>query len=206
MTRRTAKSAAKTPPAQQVRDLLRAADRATLATCLPGAAYQAWPYASLVLMTAGSDGAPILLMSDLSEHAKNIAADNRVSLLIDGTAGRKDPLTGPRASLLGRALRADEPELKTRFLARHPAAKLYAGFGDFHIYRVEVTRVHFVAGFGRIHWLDAAEIIGETYGYALTAPTGAAPAKRSRAKPAARKAAPSPKQPPAKAARKRRSR
>ena len=170
-------------PAELVRNLLRAADRAALATSLPAAAYQAWPYASLVLMAAAKDGSPILFISDLSEHAKNIAADNRVSLLIDGTAGLNDPLTGPRVSILGRAVRADQPDLKARFLARHAGAKVYAGFADFHVYRLEVTRAHFVAGFGRIHWIEAAEIIGEKYGY------GAQLAKAVKVKPAGRKSA-----------------
>ena len=131
------------------------------------------------------------MLSDLSEHAKNIAADNRVSLLIDGTAGRKDPLTGPRVTLLGRAMRSKDADLKARFLARQPAAKLYAGFGDFHVYRVEVTRAHFVAGFGRIHWLDPADIIGE--GFARPAKSAPAPRKKAvapkprRARPKGRK-------------------
>jgi heme iron utilization protein len=193
MSRRTLKSPAKPqmPPAEQVRALLRAADRAALATPLPSAAYQAWPYASLVLIAVASDGSPILLLSDLSEHAKNIAADSRVSLLIDGTAGRKDPLTGPRVTLLGRAVRSKDAGLKARFLARQPAAKLYAGFGDFHLYRIEVTQAHFVAGFGRIHWIDAADIIGEGFDRAARRrvaprPKTGAP-KRRRPRPKARK-------------------
>ena len=105
-----------------------------------------------------------------------------MSLLIDGTAGLKDPLTGPRVSILGRAVRADLPDLRARFLARHAGAKIYAGFADFHVYRLEMTRAHFVAGFGRIHWIEATEIIGEKYGYAP-----AAPAKTARAKLAGRK-------------------
>jgi hypothetical protein len=98
-------------------------------------------------------------MSDLSEHARNIAVDPRLSLLIDGTAGRVDPLTGPRVSLLGRAEKTADPRLKARFVARHPSASLYADFADFHLYRVTVTRAHFVAGFGRIHWIDAADLM-----------------------------------------------
>ncbi len=187
MTRRP--TTPRTALAELVRNLLRAADRAALATSLPAATYQAWPYASLVLMAAAKDGSPILFISDLSEHAKNIAADNRVSLLIDGTGGLKEPLTGPRVSILARAVRADQADLKARFLARHPGAKIYAGFADFHVYRLEVTRAHFVAGFGRILWIEAAEIIGEKYGYeAPTAKTAAAkPAGRKSAKPRAAK-------------------
>jgi len=148
-------------PGEVARRLLRAADRAALATRLAkrdDPALEAWPYASLVLLACDHDAAPLLLMSDLSEHARNIAGDPRLSLLIDGTAGRVDPLTGPRVSLLGTAEKTDDARLKARFVARHPAASLYADFGDFNLYRVSVARAHFVAGFGRIHWIEANEI------------------------------------------------
>lgn len=141
-----------------VRDLLRRLDRAGLATALPGAG-GTWPYASLVLVAVDHDLAPILLLSDLAEHSKAIAADDRVCLLFDGTAGLEQPLTGPRASLLGRAARTRDERLKRRFLARHPDATLYAGFADFGFYRVTLERAHLVGGFGRIRWLAAADLL-----------------------------------------------
>ena len=94
------------------RNLLRRLDRASLASALPGDEGTAWPYASLVLVAVDHDLAPILLLSDLAEHAKAIAADSRVSLLFDGTAGLEQPLTGPRVSLLGRAARTGDERLK----------------------------------------------------------------------------------------------
>ncbi len=158
-------SDAELPPGAMARGLLRRADRAALATRLAGGTTSDlapgladWPYSSLVLLAADHNAAPLLLMSDLSEHSRNIAADNRVSLLIDGTAGRVDPLTGPRVSLLGRAGRTTDARLRARFIARHPAAAFYAGFADFHLYRVALERSHFVAGFGRIHWIAAADL------------------------------------------------
>src|SRR6185437_2650559 len=93
-------------PAVIARRLVRGADRGTLATALEG-----WPYASLVLVATAPDGAPLLLLSTLARHTANIAAEPRVSLLVDGTAGLADPLTGPRASLLGRAERIEDPAL-----------------------------------------------------------------------------------------------
>jgi hypothetical protein len=113
------------------------------------------------LLACDHDAAPLLLISDLAEHAKNIAADARAALLIDGTAGRVDPLTGPRVTVLGRVEKTDDPRLKARFVARHPSAALYADFADFHLYRVAVTRAHMVAGFGRIHWIEGAEFTFE---------------------------------------------
>lgn len=156
-----------------VRRLLREAERGALSTRLvaqaaPGATASVaageagaggWPYGSLVLVASDLDGAPLLLVSDLAEHAKNLAADPRASLLIDGTGGHKNPLAGPRATLVGRARHAPEPRALERFLRRHPAARVYAGFRDFHLWRLELERAHLVAGFGRIQWIAAAEIL-----------------------------------------------
>ena len=142
---------------RMVRDLVRGLDRAALATALPVES-GAWPYASLVLVAVDHDLSPILLLSDLAEHTKAIAADGRVSLLFDGTQGLEQPLTGPRVTLVGRAARTADGRLGRRFLARHPDAAIYAGFNDFHFYRVAVERAHLVAGFGKIRWLSAAEL------------------------------------------------
>jgi putative heme iron utilization protein len=140
-----------------VRELVRRRDRATLATVLPSEAGQ-WPYASLVLTAVDHDLSPLLLLSDLAEHSKAIAADDRVSLLFDGTEGLDQPLTGARVTLMGRAAHTADERLRRRFLARHPDAAVYAGFKDFQFYRISVERAHLVAGFGRIRWLSAAEL------------------------------------------------
>lgn len=139
-----------------VRDLLRTLDRASLATGLPGQP-AAWPYASLVLVAVDHDLSPILLLSDMAEHTKAIKADDRVSLLFDGTGGLDQPLTGPRATVLGRAQRTTDERLHARFLARHPDAAVYAGFKDFGFYRIAVERAHLVGGFGKIRWIGAAD-------------------------------------------------
>jgi putative heme iron utilization protein len=145
-------------PAFTARRLLRALDRATLATSLSDGERN-WPYASLVLVAADFDASPLLLISTLAEHTKNVQRDASASLLFDATQGLDDPLTGARATVLGE-LRADpDPVRLRRFVARHPSAALYAGFKDFALYRMAVARAHLVAGFGRIHWIDARAII-----------------------------------------------
>ena len=149
-------------PASLARGLVRRLDRAALATVFrgdpgrpnPGLA-PGWPYASLVLSATDLDGSPLLLLSDLADHSRNLAADPRLSLLYDGTCGLAQPLTGPRLTLAGRAEACGEARARRRFLARHPGAALYADFADFRLYRVAVERGHLVAGFGRVHWLAA---------------------------------------------------
>ena len=137
-----------------VRRLARTADRGALATTLADGR----PYVSLVLLAWDLDGAPLLLLSDLAEHSRNLARDSRLALLIDGTGGLADPLAGPRASLIGKAGPIGEDRLLARFLARHPSAETYARFADFKLYRVALERAHFIAGFGRIRWIEAKEL------------------------------------------------
>ncbi|MEO8558362.1 MAG: DUF2470 domain-containing protein [Rhodospirillales bacterium] len=153
-------------PDQMARRLLRRADRASLGVSF-AEGNERRPYVSLVLVAVDHDLAPILFISTMAEHTKAIAGDNRVSLLIDGTAGLDQPLTGARLSLLGRIEKSDEPRLRARYLARHPDAERYADFKDFAFYRVAIERGHLVGGFGMIHWLDKAaltepEALGET--------------------------------------------
>ena len=148
------------PPAATARRLIRAGDTAALSTALAGEdGAAAWPYGSLVLVAADHDGCPVLLLSDLAEHSRNLARDNRLSLMFDGTVGLDDPLTGARVTVLGRSERTDDRRLRERYLARHPSAAGYVDFRDFGFYRVAPTRAHLVAGFGRINWIEAADLL-----------------------------------------------
>lgn len=131
------------------RQLIRGRDQAALATSL-----DARPYVSLVATACQHDASPLLLLSDLAQHTKNLLADPRLSLLFADTAGHADPLAGPRLTVQGLALRCDDAGAAARFAARHPSSAAYAGFGDFHLYRVVVERGHLVAGFGRIAWIE----------------------------------------------------
>lgn len=146
---------------------MRGCERAALATSYRGA-----PYVSLVLVTADFDASPLLLLSDLAQHSRNIAFDPRASLLFDGTEGHADRLDGPRVTLLGRAVTETDPRFLSRFTARHPSSAAYAGFGDFRIYRIVVERGHLVAGFGRIEWIDGADLrlAGESTALAAAEP------------------------------------
>ncbi|MGH6912964.1 MAG: HugZ family protein [Geminicoccales bacterium] len=151
------REAIKDSPAPTARRVMREALRASLGTLLRDS--DAAPYVSLVLVATDHDGAPILLLSDLADHTRNLGRDARVSLLLDGTGEREEPLAGERVTLQGRLRRSEEPRHRARYLARHPSAATYADFRDFAFYRMEVERAHLVAGFGRIHWLDGADIL-----------------------------------------------
>ena len=81
------------------RSLLRRSRQGALATLM---AASGDPYCSLVNVAGHADASPILLISRLALHTKNILVDNRVSLMLDERVAG-DPLEGARIMLAGRA-------------------------------------------------------------------------------------------------------
>jgi putative heme iron utilization protein len=153
--------------AGKARGLLRAATQAVLSTNqatlgAPDSEESGWPFGSLVSIACDPAGAPIMLLSGLAEHSRNLTADPRASLLIGDrnadSSGAEDPLSSPRATLLGRAALDADPALRARFLVRHPYA-FYAEFADFRIWRLEIAGVHFVEGFGRVKRFAPADFL-----------------------------------------------
>lgn len=140
----------------EVRRLARAVGKAALATRMRDTGE---PYVSLVQVATEPDGSPLMLLSDLADHTKNLKEDPAASLLFDPTADDGQTLAGSRATLLGSVTPVDDAARPKRYIARQPQAAAYAGFGDFNLYRMAVARAHVVAGFGRIHWLEAEEVL-----------------------------------------------
>jgi putative heme iron utilization protein len=131
------------------RSLLRRRREGALATLMTGSGD---PYCSLVNVATHPDGSPILLISRLALHTRNILDDSRVSLMLDERA-EGDPLEGSRIMLMGRAEEAVAPDgdiLRRRYLNAHPSAESFVDFQDFSFYRIRPSAIHLVAGFGRI--------------------------------------------------------
>jgi putative heme iron utilization protein len=144
-------------PAAVAKKLLREGRSGALATLMPESGD---PYCSLVNVATTAEGAPLLLISRLAVHTKNINTDPRVSLMIDERK-EGDPLEGARIMLMGTAARTDDPQARRRYLDRQPEAETFAGFSDFAFYRVTLTAAHLVAGFGRIVDLKPQDILTE---------------------------------------------
>jgi putative heme iron utilization protein len=116
------------------------------------------PYCSLVNVATAPDGAPLLLLSSLALHTKNILADPRASLMLDERKD-SDPLAGARITLLGTISATADAGARAAYLRRHPEAEMFAGFADFSFYRMALKGAHLVAGFGRIVDLAASDML-----------------------------------------------
>jgi putative heme iron utilization protein len=135
--------------ARLARSLLRRRRQGALATLMPSSGD---PYCSLVNVASHPDGSPILLISRLALHTRNLLGDARLSLMLDERA-EGDPLEGSRIMLAGRAEQAsgdDVATLRRRYLSAHPSSEAFVNFKDFSFFRIQPTGAHLVAGFGRI--------------------------------------------------------
>src|ERR1700731_1733130 len=120
-------------PGHLARSLLRRSRQGALATLMAGGGD---PYCSLVNVASHPDGSPILLISRLAVHTKNILGDSRVSLMLDERAGG-DPLEGSRIMLGGRAQQVTASDLelcRRRYLNAHPSAEAFVDFKDFSFF------------------------------------------------------------------------
>lgn len=148
-------------PAKTARLVLRLTASASLGTLDADGG----PFTSLVTVATTPEGEPVLLLSDLAAHTRNLKRDPRASLLLVAPGGEGgDPLAGARLTLTGTLARDDDPVLRRRFLARHEEATGYAGFADFGFYRFMPRAGHLVAGFGRIVDLAREDILTDIAG------------------------------------------
>jgi hypothetical protein len=110
------------------------------------------PWASFV--TYGLlDGAPVLCVSRMAEHGRNLDGDPRASLSIVAPRSQTDPLASGRITLAGVVERPAGAELtaaRQAHLDAVPAAKYYVDYSDFTLWVMRVHRVRWVGGYGRM--------------------------------------------------------
>jgi heme oxygenase (biliverdin-IX-beta and delta-forming) len=118
---------------------------------------EGYPYGSFV--TVGFDqGDPIVLISGLAEHTKNLERDPRASLLV-AEGGSDDPLANGRVTILGLCTRVegDGGRARAAFFAAHPNATYYADFRDFAFWKLGAASVRYIGGYGRMSWIEQAD-------------------------------------------------
>lgn len=142
------------------KELVRTARFGALAVLDPKSGH---PVASRVATATDLDGTPVILTSTLSGHTAAILANPKCSLMV-GEPGKGDPLAHPRISLYCSARQIergteDHDRLRRRYLARHPKAALYADFGDFSFYRLDLSGGSLNGGFGKAFELEETDLI-----------------------------------------------
>jgi putative heme iron utilization protein len=115
------------------------------------------PFGSVAPYALLGDGTPVVFISALAEHTRNLTADPRASLLIATSNTFGDPMDAGRVTLLGTASKLADHDVavaKEHYLSRHPRARAYINYGDFSFWTLRVEAVRWVGGFGRMAWCD----------------------------------------------------
>lgn len=116
---------------------------------------EGYPFGSVAPFILDHAGQPVILISDIAEHTRNIVADPRVSLIVQPYS--PDMQVTGRVTLIGNAVQVPEKEaLGPRYLRYHHQAETYFAMHDFQFYRIEPVRIRYIGGFGRIHWIEPA--------------------------------------------------
>jgi putative heme iron utilization protein len=160
--------AAEPTHAERARTLVAGSNRGVLSTLAldpPG-----YPFGSIATYALDGAGRPIVFVSTMAEHTRNAAADPRASLIVaepvagvigdTPNPGGSDPLAAGRVTLVGDLLEVEpgeRPAVRDVYLDANPSSAYYIDFGDFSFWRLEVRRVRYVGGYGRMSWVEAAD-------------------------------------------------
>jgi len=146
--------------AAAARELLRREKLGVLSTI--SARKPGWPAPSLAPYALTARGEPLILLSAIAQHTRNLEADPRACLFVhDVAAAAGDARTAPRIAIYGRAepvLPGEEPDARSRYLARHPQARGLLGL-DFGFWVLAVEEAQWVGGFAAAAWIGRADLL-----------------------------------------------
>lgn len=138
--------------AREARQFLLSTRHAILSTF--SVKYPDYPFGSVAPFVCNHQAEPILLISTLAEHTKNMLEHPKVSLLV--FSGAEDLQANARLTLMGEAVACDKQDvaLRARYLRYLPQASTYFDMHDFSFYRIKIEHARYIAGFGRMGWFE----------------------------------------------------
>jgi heme oxygenase (biliverdin-IX-beta and delta-forming) len=122
-----------------------------------------FPFVSVTPFVLDAQNRPVFLMSSMAVHTNNLANDPKASLFVseedDGQGGAFAASRGNITGEVRQVAEAEDAELRSAYVKEHPKASVWAGFGDFRIYRMEIDEIYFVGGFGRMGYITPQDFI-----------------------------------------------
>ena len=147
--------------ALEARQFLRSTQSGMLSTF--SSKFLGYPFGSVAPFILDHEANPIVLISTIAEHTKNIIANPKVSLLV--FAGHEDLQASARLTLMGEASQIEKTDtdstyanLQSRYLRYLPEAASYFATHDFSFYRINISQARYIAGFGKMGWMDGSEL------------------------------------------------
>jgi putative heme iron utilization protein len=129
----------------------------TISLDVPG-----YPFGSIVPYCADELCRPVIYISHIAQHTKNILADSRVSLTVmERNVTSDDVQAHGRVTFIAnaRGIGEIESEVRERYFRYFPSARQYEQTHDFAFFRLELVRVRFIGGFGQIYWMEPDQFV-----------------------------------------------
>lgn len=121
-----------------------------------------YPFGSITPFALNHQGEPVILISDIAQHTRNIKTNNKVSLTVFERMA-SDPQAAGRITWIGDAetIAQDDAAARERYLRYFPSSTGYFDTHDFAFFRISLRRARFIGGFGQIYWVDPGEMLRE---------------------------------------------
>ena len=116
--------------------------------------YKNTPFGSIIPYILDKKGRPVIFVSNMALHTKNINADSRCSIMMH-KIDRNNVFNTSRITFVGRMvkLEGDQDELRKAYLEKYKEAEDFIDFEDFSFYRLEIEKIYYISGFGDIQWI-----------------------------------------------------
>jgi len=119
-----------------------------------------YPFGSLTPFCLTPQGEPLLLLSHLARHTRNLQASPRCSLLLR-EEGSGDVQQLARLTCLAQAepLQDCPEQWRNGYFRHFPDAREYYQHLNFRFFRLIPHRCYFIGGFGSARWLDSSRLL-----------------------------------------------
>ncbi len=137
---------------RQVVDLLNVMNYGVLSTL-----YEDVPYGSSMPYMLDFQGRPVVYISEMAIHTKNINKNAKCSLTV--ISPENDVFNSPRITVLGEMKQIRDKNIEKAYFDKYPQAKRFKKLHGFNFYILEIKELYYVGGFGNIGWVDKNDYV-----------------------------------------------
>jgi len=118
--------------------------------------YEGYPFGSFVTFISGADRSLIFYASDIAQHTINLKNNSKACITLFNLS-EGDKQDSARLSLIGDVKKIDKDveEISRQFIEFFPESSQYSNMHDFNFYRLKISQVRWIGGFGKIAWLSS---------------------------------------------------
>jgi len=116
--------------------------------------HDGYPFGSMMPYALDEHDSPLFLISTMAVHTQNILQNPKASLFVTESTIEGEALGTARVTLMGDLMHSKSDDVRSSYLKAHPNAQNWVDFDDFSFYRMLISHVYYVGGFGVMGWVN----------------------------------------------------